>query len=163
VVEAALADDRVTVDFICDGVHVPPLAIKAALKAKTVDRVLLITDANVGAGLPPGIHESPWGFSIQVAEAARINDPGSAKHGALAGSALTMDVGIANLSKWLDLPQYDIWAMATRSVARAMKLDKIGDIEAGYHADMVLWDIEPSGRPRAWRTWVDGRQVYAAK
>lgn len=163
VVEAALADDRVTVDFICDGVHVPPLAIKAALKAKTVDRVLLITDANVGAGLPPGIHESPWGFSIQVAEAARINDPGSAKHGALAGSALTMDVGIANLSKWLDLPQHDIWAMGTRSVARAMKLDKIGDIEAGYHADLVLWDIEPSGRPRAWRTWVDGRQVYAPK
>lgn len=162
VVEAALADDRVSVDFICDGVHVPPLAIKAALKAKTVDRVLLITDANVGAGLPPGVYPSPWGFSVKVGDAARINDPGSAKDGALAGSALTMDVGIANLSKWLDLPEHDIWAMGTRSVARCMGLEKLGDIEPGYHADLVLWNKEPSGRPRALKTWVGGRQVYSA-
>jgi len=33
-VEAILADPRCTVDFICDGVHVPPVAIRAALAAK---------------------------------------------------------------------------------------------------------------------------------
>ena len=34
-VEAVLADKRVSVDFIADGVHVHPLAIKCALAAKT--------------------------------------------------------------------------------------------------------------------------------
>lgn len=33
-VEAILADERVTVDFICDGIHVDPVAIKSAIAAK---------------------------------------------------------------------------------------------------------------------------------
>ncbi|HAO78090.1 MAG TPA: hypothetical protein DCQ92_03750, partial [Verrucomicrobia subdivision 3 bacterium] len=55
-VEAILADPLVTVDFICDGVHVHPTAIRAAVAAKGWEKVLLITDSNIGAGLPPGEH-----------------------------------------------------------------------------------------------------------
>jgi len=51
-VEAILADDRVTVDFILDGEHVDPVAVEMALKAKGRDGVALITDAQVGSGLP---------------------------------------------------------------------------------------------------------------
>lgn len=55
-VEAILADPRVSVDFILDGVHVDPVAVQMALQCKEPDRVSLITDAMVGAGLPPGRH-----------------------------------------------------------------------------------------------------------
>ena len=40
---AALADDRLSCDLICDGVHVHPLAVKLAARAKR-ERLLLITD-----------------------------------------------------------------------------------------------------------------------
>ena len=55
-VEAVLADPRVSVDFILDGVHVDPVAVKMALICKSVGSgcVCLITDSNVGAGLEPG-------------------------------------------------------------------------------------------------------------
>lgn len=161
-VEAILADDRVSVDFIADGVHVHPTAIKAALKAKGPRRVLLITDSNIGAGLPAGVHETPWGFPVRVApgDAARIDSPGSPLHSCLAGSALTMDVGMSNLLRWLDLPEHDIWSMGTRSVAERMGLSGLGDLTAGAAADLVLWDREDDGRLRAVKTWVGGKLVY---
>ena len=51
-VETLLADKRATVDFIADGVHVHPAAIRAAVAAKGWERVLLITDSN---DVRPGI------------------------------------------------------------------------------------------------------------
>jgi N-acetylglucosamine-6-phosphate deacetylase len=61
-VEAILADPRVSVDFIADGVHVHPTAIRAAVAAKTWAGVILITDSNIGAGLPAGTYDTPWGY-----------------------------------------------------------------------------------------------------
>jgi N-acetylglucosamine-6-phosphate deacetylase len=55
IVETILADPRATVDFIADGIHVHPMAIRAAVAAKTWAGVTLITDSNIGAGLPPGV------------------------------------------------------------------------------------------------------------
>ena len=55
-VEAVLADERVSVDFILDGVHVDPVAVQMAMACKSEGpgHVCLITDSNVGAGLEPG-------------------------------------------------------------------------------------------------------------
>ena len=55
-VETVLASEHCTVDFICDGVHVHPMAIKAAIKAKGWRGVVAITDSNIGAGLEPGVY-----------------------------------------------------------------------------------------------------------
>ena len=52
--EVVLADERVSVDFILDGVHVEAVAVQVALRCKGPVGVCLATDANVGAGLPPG-------------------------------------------------------------------------------------------------------------
>lgn len=160
-VETILADPRCTVDFIADGVHVHRTVIKATVAAKGWQRVLLVTDSNVGAGLPPGRYASPVGGIVEIAPggAARIHDPGSPLHGGLAGSVLTMDRGIANLLAWLDLPQEHVWAMGSSNPARLLKLPGKGTLRVGADADFVLWD-QSEGRPRAWRTWVGGRCVY---
>jgi N-acetylglucosamine-6-phosphate deacetylase len=160
-VEAVLADSRCTVDFIADGVHVHPVAIKAALAAKGWQGVLLATDSNVGAGLPPGRYDSPVGGTIEIrpGDAARIHDPGAPLHGGLAGSALTMDQGIANLLGWLDLPEEQVWAMGSRNPARLLRLAGKGTLRVGADADLVLWD-HSAGGPRARCTWVGGRCVY---
>lgn len=163
-VEAILADDRMSVDFIADGVHVHPTAIKAALKAKGSGGVLLITDSNIGAGLPAGVHETPWGFPVRVEpqKAARIELAGSPKNGALAGSALTMDGGMRNLLSWLDLPEHDVWAMGTRSVAERMLLAGLGELKVGAFADLVLWDRHDDDRLQAVKTWIGGVLAFDA-
>jgi N-acetylglucosamine-6-phosphate deacetylase len=156
-VETILADPRASVDFIADGVHVHPVAIKAALAAKGYRRLALITDANIGAGLPAGEYDTPWGFRVRVrpGDGARITgDHPSA--GALAGSALTMNAGLANLLQWLDLPPARVWSMATENPARLLGLPEKGILREGADADLVLWDGEltPIG------TWVAGTRVY---
>jgi N-acetylglucosamine-6-phosphate deacetylase len=156
IVEAMLADRRATVDFIADGVHVHPTAIRLAVAAKGFGGVVLITDSNVGAGLPAGVYDTPHGFQVRIKEgdAAR-----HATEGFLAGSALTMNRGIANLLRWLDLPPAQIWAMGTSNPARVLGLANKGRIEVGADADLVLWeeDLRPAF------TWVNGKCVYENK
>lgn len=153
VVEAVLADPRATVDFIADGVHVHPTAIRAAVAAKTYANVILITDSNIGAGLPPGVYDTPWGYAVRVAPET------AARHvtkNFLAGSALTMDRGMANLLRWLPLPPEQVWAMGTLNPARILGLERKGRLEVGADADLVLWDdtLQPA------QTWVAGHCTY---
>jgi len=161
-VEAILADERVSVDFIADGVHVHPTAVRAALAAKGPQKILLISDSNVVAGLKPGIYECPPGELLRSGPSigARVHAPGSERHNILNGSALTMNMGIANLKHWLKLPEHHIWAMGTRNVAQRMGLPRLGDMIVGYEADLVLWDHDEAGVPQAVQTWVGGRSVY---
>ncbi len=160
-VETILADKRCSVDFICDGEHVHPMAIKAALMGKGDKNIIAITDSSIGAALPAGTYKTPWGFSIKVnpGRGSRIADKGHPKHGNLAGSSITMDKNINNLMRWLDLPEQKIWAMATANPARLLKLKNIGKIRAGADADLVLWKKEGEDY-HAVCTWVKGRCVY---
>ena len=152
-VEAILADPPASVDFIADGVHVHPAAIRAAVAAKGWEGVILITDSNLGAGLPAGIYDTPWGYQVRVSpETAARHVP----EGFLAGSALTMDRGIVNLLRWLDLPAEHIWAMGTLNPARLLGLEHKGRLEHGADADLVLWDKDL--RPAL--TWVGGRVTF---
>jgi N-acetylglucosamine-6-phosphate deacetylase len=153
VVETMLADPRATVDFIADGVHVHPMAIRAAVAAKGWRGVTLITDSNIGAGLPPGLHDTPWGYPV------RVRDGDGARHaelGFLAGSALTMNRGMANLLRWLDRPAAEVWAMGTLNPARLLGLSGKGCLQLGAPADLVLWDADCSPR----QTWLAGRCTY---
>ena len=155
-VEAILADARTTVDFIADGVHVHPTAIRAAVAAKGWSGVTLITDSNIGAGLPAGVYPTNWGFSV------RVSPESGARHateGTLAGSALTMDRGMANLLRWLDLPPEEIWAMGTLNPARLLGLAGKGHLNTGADADLVLWDEDLT----AAMTWTKGALVYEKK
>ncbi len=160
-VEVILADPRCTVDFIADGVHVHPVAIRMAVAAKGAAGVILITDSNVGAGLPEGVYDTPWGFPVHVApgKGATNAQAGHPNFGQLAGSALTMPRGLGNLMQWLDLPKADIWAMGTLNVATLLNQSNKGTLAVGADADLVLWDdSEPTPRPVA--TWVGGRLVW---
>ena len=152
-VEAILADARATVDFIADGVHVHTTAIRAAVAAKGWKGVMLITDSNIGAGLPAGVYPTTWGFPV------RVSPESAARHATentLAGSALTMDRGMANLLRWLDLPPEQIWAMGTLNPARLLGLPDKGHLDTGADADLVLWDEDLT----AAMTWTKGVLVH---
>lgn len=158
-VEAVLADSRVSVDFILDGEHVDPVAVRMALQCKGPDRVCLITDANLGAGLEPGRYPAIGGEEVEFAYPggpARLTE-NSRFPGGLAGSGLTMDRAVRNALEMLgvDLPQ--ALRMGSANPAKVLGLDnRKGQIEPGYDADMVLLDKEFDVE----QTFIAGQSCY---
>ncbi len=158
-VEAILADSRVSVDFILDGEHVHPVVVRMALQCKGPEKVCLVTDANRGAGLPPGRYD----FGGRTVEFARPGGPArfAADHpdlpGALAGSGLTMDMAVRNAVRLLGVDVALAIRMASANPAAVLGLaQETGRIAPGLRADLVLLDdgLTPL------RTWCGGRCVF---
>jgi N-acetylglucosamine-6-phosphate deacetylase len=93
---AQLGEDRLAASFVADGLHVPPYALRAMIRAKGPALSVLVTDATAGAGAPPGRH-SFAGMAIERGEDGAMRLPGA---GTLAGSALTLDWAVRNLVAW---------------------------------------------------------------
>jgi N-acetylglucosamine-6-phosphate deacetylase len=93
---AQLAADALHASFIADGIHIPPVALKVLLRAKTLRRSILVTDATAAAAAPPGLY-SFAGMTIQHQADGSVRLPNSAT---LAGSALTLDQAVRNLMAW---------------------------------------------------------------
>ncbi len=141
IVEAVLADKNVSVDFILDGVHVDPIAVKMAIacKSKGPGTVCLITDSNIGAGLEPG--KFIFGQSGEIEFAYRGSPARKTKDQTLAGSGLTMDQAVRNAIKLLDVDLQEAVTMASGNPARVIGMDhRKGKIQEGYDADLVILD-----------------------
>ncbi|MDH3301693.1 MAG: N-acetylglucosamine-6-phosphate deacetylase [Acidimicrobiia bacterium] len=134
---AALADERITVGLIVDGVHVDPVVVKVAWRAKGPDRVVLVTDAVAAQGLGPGRHR--LGDRTVIADAMGVRTDA----GVLAGSALTMDRAVANLVEFTGCTLADALAAATRTPATVIGAIDRGHLGPGAAADVVL--LEPDG------------------
>lgn len=162
-VEAIFANPQVSVDFVTDGIHVHPMAVRAALAAKGFEGVCVITDSYLGATLPPGVYDTQWGYPIRISEdgSARIDDPNHRAYGALSGSCLTMDRAMNNVFSWLDAPDHEIWRMGTSSPARVIGARGKGTLQPGADADFVLWSRSGDDW-KVSQTWVSGRRVYKA-
>jgi len=159
-VEAILADERCSVDFIADGVHVEPAAIGLAAACKSWRGVCLITDSNLGTGLPTGRYPTAWGFPVRVSpdDAARIDDPAHPEYGGLAGSSLTLNRAVANVRRWFGLSDDVAFSLATANPARIAGLAATAAIAPGSPADVVLWNDDLT----AATTILNGSEVFGA-
>ncbi len=158
-VEAVLSEPGVSVDFILDGEHVHPVAVKMALEGKGPDRVCLITDSNLGTGLPPGVYKGVGDSEVEFAypgAPARMTS-NTRSPGCLAGSGLTMDRAVRNAVKMLDIGLPLAVRMASLNPAQVLDIDgKKGKIQPGFDADLVLLDKNLE----VVQTWVNGKNVY---
>ena len=93
---AQLAEDRLAASFIADGIHVPRPALRVLLRAKGMQRSLLVTDATAAAAAPPG-HYAFAGADIERAPDGSVRVPGEAM---LAGSSLCLDQAVRNVIAW---------------------------------------------------------------
>ncbi len=153
-----LAEDRLTASFIVDGIHLPASFLKTALRAKGIGRSVLVTDASSPAGAKPG----RYALGEQAVDLTPDNRVVLAGQDKLAGSALRMDHGVANLMKLAGLTLGDAVTLATTNPARVGGVPgRTGGLVIGDRADFVLFRLEESTKSiLVDATYLSGRRVY---
>lgn len=150
-VGALLADERVVVGLIPDGVHVHPSLIKT-LWQTVKERLNIVTDSMAAMGCRPGEYQLA-GHTVRVdATSARLLD------GTLAGSIVTLDQALRNLCEWTHCTIADAINTVTKIPADLLNLPHKGRIAVGCDADLVL--VSPECVVR--KTIVAGEIVYAS-
>ena len=128
-----LAADTMSASLIVDGHHLPSSTVKAMIRAKGIERTILVTDAIAAAGCAPG----PYTIGEVVCEVrqdGRVSLPGTPY---LAGSSLTLERAIGNTVRFTGLSLETVIAMASTNPARYLGTTTIGTVTAD-------WDPEAS-------------------
>ena len=147
------AEDGLMASLIADGHHLAPSILKALVRAKTPDRILLVSDASPLAGLPPGRYGA-W----EVDPTGKIVVAGTPY---LAGSNRGIEVGVDHLIRVAGLTPARALAAATRHPARLLGRPEPA-IEPEQPANLIRFRLragenEPNFELRA--TCVDGEWV----
>ena len=130
---AALTDDRLYCEMICDGIHLHGDVIRLLARCKGPEKAVAITDAMEAAGLPDGEY-SLGGQKVFVRGGeARLAD------GTLAGSVLTMPQALANLIHRFGIAPEEACAMCTSAPASSVGEALAGRIIPGAPAPLTRW------------------------
>jgi N-acetylglucosamine-6-phosphate deacetylase len=141
-----LTDTQLSADIIVDGIHVAPEVVQIFLRQKGLERSVLITDATAAAGMPDGTYQLG---PIQV----EVKDGKCTKDGNLAGSVLTMDRAVRNVTQFAGWSLRDAVRAATLNATCASGLAQHGHLSPGAEANVVV--LSPDGEIR--KTFVGGR------
>jgi N-acetylglucosamine-6-phosphate deacetylase len=145
-----LMRDEVTCDIIADGQHVAPLMLQLALRCKTAERLMLISDAVAPTGQGDGEFRI-WNEKITVAGGRTQNERGS-----IAGSVITMHDAVRQMLA-LGVAPHEASRMASANPARLLGLsESYGTIEEGKRADLTA--LDEAGRVRL--TLIGGRVAF---
>lgn len=138
--EAAMLHDEYCAEVIADGKHLPVPLLKLIYKTKGTDRIVLVTDAMRGAGMPDGeymLGSLSKGQRVFVFDGIAHMPDGIS----FAGSVATADRLIRVMTKDAGIPLYEAVSMMTCNPAREIGIaDKKGTIDVGMDADIVLFD-----------------------
>ena len=132
IVGEVLSNPNLTADMIVDGIHVDPVVVELFLKAKGTERAVLITDAISATGMPDGRYQlGPIEVDVKDGKATSGNS--------LAGSVLTMDRAVRNITKFSNWTLRDAVRAATLNPARAVGLStQHGVLAPGASADFLV-------------------------
>lgn len=152
---AQLDDDRLTASLICDGHHLPADTLRVFLRAKGLDRTVLVSDAVALAGMRPGVYRQPVGGTVELTGDGRLGMVGSPY---LAGAARSLADGVAEAVRMTGLPLASVLPLATRNPARFVGGG--GDLAPGARADLIAFDHAPGDRTLTMRKiWLAGERT----
>ncbi|MFZ0743054.1 MAG: amidohydrolase family protein [Terracidiphilus sp.] len=134
---AQLAEDRLTATFIADGRHLPADTLTVMLRAKTIQRAILISDLVTLAGLPPGEYVTPVGGKVDLRADGRLNVAGSSY---LAGATAPLKDAVAYVAANTGFSLGDALQMATVNPGRFAGAR--GMLRAGAPADLLRFRWE---------------------
>ena len=133
---AALEDNRVTVELICDGIHVHPAVVRTTVKAFGDDRVIFISDSLEATGMPDGEYTLGGQRVIKHGRKATLED------------GVTLAGSVTNLMECMRLAVKEMGVELETAVkcsavnpVRALGLEgEYGSIEEGRRANVVVLD-----------------------
>jgi N-acetylglucosamine-6-phosphate deacetylase len=143
---AALADERLTADLICDGAHLHPAVVRLAARALG-ERLVLITDR-----IEPGPEGGSFGSGSLRDDGVALRLP----DGRLAGSRVTLDLALRNAQRFAGLSLLEAVAACTLRPALRLGVERErGTLRPGARADFAV--LGPDGSLSA--TWIGGHLV----
>jgi N-acetylglucosamine-6-phosphate deacetylase len=149
-----LAEDRLAASFIVDGIHLPDAFLRVALRAKGIERSVLVTDAVMPAMCAPGPYRLGE-VEVELKDDGRVVLRGGTR---LAGSSLRMNRAIENVMRIAGLSLTEAVAMATVNPARIGRIaSRQRGLRTGERADLVRFRLE-NGRVEVLETFVGGKQ-----
>jgi N-acetylglucosamine-6-phosphate deacetylase len=155
---AQLAEDRLAASFIADGHHLPADTFKAMLRAKGLERALLVSDSVALAGMPPGLYSQAIGGEVEVCAGGRIGVAGTPY---LAGAGLPLIANIPIAMRMAGLALADALRLATINPGRF--IGGLGRLVPGAAADILRFSVRAPGEPlRVEAVWKAGEEVFRA-
>ena len=131
---AGLADDRIAVQIIADGIHVHPDVLRIVGLCKGGKGTILISDSMEAAGLPEGNYELGGQKVIVANGAARL------ENGVLAGSTLMLHQAVTNMIRLAQLKPEEVIPMATSTPADSLHQPEYGRISIGCRGVLAEMD-----------------------
>lgn len=156
-IEAGYLIDGMTLEVICDGIHVPKELLQLIVKVKGTDKVVLCTDSMRGAGMPEGTMSI---LGSRTKGQAVIIEDGVAKmpdRSCFAGSVATTDRLVRTMHFIAGQPLTDSVKMVSENPARIMGFGSHkGRLQKGYDADITVCSKDLYAK----QTYVMGRRVF---
>lgn len=132
-----LAEDRLRASLIVDGWHLPPSFVRVAVRAKSIERCILISDLSGMAGLQPGKYQTDL-CPLEVLDDGRLVIAG--QRTLLAGASRPIGQGIVNIVDFSGVSLNDALLMAVENPAELLSVPP-ARIEPGIPLDLVLFEI----------------------
>lgn len=133
-VGAGLSSEAYT-ELICDGFHVAPEVVKITQRTKSPDKLVIITDSIIAAGMPLGVYNM----------GAMVCDTRDGKVGRLAdgvtisGSIIDMFTALKNFTEFTGLSLEEAIPYATKNPAEMVGVySRVGSLEVGKNADFIV-------------------------
>lgn len=149
VIPAAVENQNVRAELICDGIHVHPASVRLAFQMFGAERVVLISDALRCCGMPDGEYEL-GGQTVYLADGV-----GRLVDGTIAGAVTNLFEGMRRAISF-GIDECDAIRAATLNPAKAIDADcLIGSITSGKYADFVVCNDDYSQK----RVFKGGKEV----
>ena len=151
-----LGADELWASLIVDGHHLPPSVAKSMMRAKTLDRCILVSDAVALAGMKPGIYQFA-GKSVELTTDRCVRLVGTEY---LAGSAIELARGIENSVRFAGISLKEAVSLATLQPMHL--LNAKSQVEAKTNLILFQWDAVQC-KINLIATIVGGELVYHAE
>jgi N-acetylglucosamine-6-phosphate deacetylase len=133
-----LSEDRLSATFIADGHHLPPETLKAMVRAKGIDRSILISDTVALAGMRPGSYEASIGGHVHLNASGKLTLGGT---DLLAGSTVPLKDMVPRAMTMCGITLPQALRMAVRNPGRFIGRNHW--LEIGAPADLICFTLTP--------------------
>ncbi|MCY4402592.1 MAG: N-acetylglucosamine-6-phosphate deacetylase [Candidatus Poribacteria bacterium] len=135
-----LGSDELWASLIVDGHHLPPSVVKSMMRAKTLDRCILISDAVALAGMKPGKYQFA-GQPVELTNDRCVRLEGTEY---LAGSAIELARGIENSIRYAGISLAEAFSLATLHPINLLGIDnKLVRMNDNNDTNLILFNWKP--------------------